>query len=40
MSTRANQRGQVTAEIAVLFTFVIAAFVFMGSIFSVGRKAG
>lgn len=25
-----NQRGQVTAEMAVLFTFVIAAFVFMG----------
>ena len=25
-----NRRGQVTAEIAVLFTFVIAALVFMG----------
>jgi len=25
-----NQRGQVTAETAVLFTFVIAGFVFMG----------
>ncbi len=25
-----NRRGQVTAEMAVLFTFVIAAFVFMG----------
>ena len=27
---RMNRRGQVTAEMAVLFTFVIAAFVFMG----------
>ena len=27
---RLNRRGQVTAEMAVLFTFVIAAFVFMG----------
>ncbi len=25
-----NRRGQVTAEMAVLFAFVIAAFVFMG----------
>jgi len=25
-----NQRGQVTAELAVLFTFVIAGFIFMG----------
>ena len=25
-----NQRGQMTAETAVLFTFVIAGFVFMG----------
>src|SRR3989338_6254657 len=25
-----NRRGQVTAEMAVLFTFVIAGFVFMG----------
>ncbi len=25
-----NRRGQVTAEMAVLFTFIIAAFVFMG----------
>ncbi len=25
-----NRRGQVTAEMAVLFSFVIAAFVFMG----------
>lgn len=27
---RRNRQGQVTAEMAVLFTFVIAAFVFMG----------
>ena len=27
---RWNRRAQVTAEMAVLFTFVIAAFIFMG----------
>ena len=35
-----NQRGQVTAEIAVLFTFIIAAFVFMGVYLQRGAQGG
>lgn len=35
-----NRRGQVTAELAVLFTFVIAAFVFMGFYLQRGAQGG
>ena len=37
---RGNRRGQVTAEVAVLFTFVVAAFVFMGVYLQRGAQGG
>jgi len=35
-----NQRGQVTVEVAVLFAFIIAAFVFMGIYLQRGAQGG
>ena len=35
-----NRAGQVTAEMAVLFTFVIGAFVFMGFYLQRGAQGG
>lgn len=35
---RGNRRGQVTAEMAVLFSFVIAALVFMGTYIQRGSQ--